>query len=214
MKPIKLIGLRGNINSSRFALQYIRRKGGLSDVIYRVNRCNRYGVNHIYYPRFDLVGNVLFPEKARLPPQPSEGDVQSIEKQPRANFRRPEGDSRVYVRPDYFKLRPHKKPEDSRMKGVMQIVIAFVIVFGSLNWVFGVDHGAAFGFSIVIMVIAVVSDTIRKGIESKKVDKQATTQMQADLNELKKHVGEMREYLTDLYIQQHNQKEHNGLPEP
>ena len=57
-----------------------------------------------------------------------------------------------------------------------------------------------------VLMIAIVSDIIRKRIEHKsKASQNEQTQLQADINDLKKNVDEMKEYLTDLYIQQDNQ---------
>ena len=65
---------------------------------------------------------------------------------------------------------------------------------------------------VFVMIIAVVAITTVGGIMKKKyesgdsVNQNALVQIQADLNELKKSVDEMKEYLTDLYIQQHDEK--------
>jgi len=62
-------------------------------------------------------------------------------------------------------------------------------------------------FTIAIVVIVVISEIIRKRFEHKgRVGQKEWTQMQANLNELRKSVAEIREYVVDLYIQQNDQK--------
>ena len=68
--------------------------------------------------------------------------------------------------------------------------------------------------AIAFMVIAIVAiTTIGKIVKTKyqfenrtEVSQEALAQIQADLNALQKSVDEMKEYLTDLYIQQHDEK--------
>ena len=66
--------------------------------------------------------------------------------------------------------------------------------------------------SLVFMIIAIVLITTIGGIFRQKYDTKGKAgggdlaQIQADLEELKKNVAEMKEYLTDLYIQQHDQQ--------
>ena len=86
------------------------------------------------------------------------------------------------------------------------VMITFVIATAIMKNALDINGGAAFGFTIVIMGFAVISDIIRKKHEHKKVGRKESSQIQADLNELKKNVAEIREYVTDLYIQQHDQK--------
>jgi len=86
-------------------------------------------------------------------------------------------------------------------------IMAFVIVMAIIIWPFRMDGDEAFGFTCAIIAIAVISDLIRRKIERKdKAGKADSVQMQADLNELKKGMAEIREYVTDLYIQQHDKK--------
>ncbi len=59
---------------------------------------------------------------------------------------------------------------------------------------------AAMGF--VIAMTAVLGETFKNRGASKK----ELTQIHADLNELKKGLAEIREYITDMYIQQHDQR--------
>ena len=65
-----------------------------------------------------------------------------------------------------------------------------------------------------IMVVTIVAINNIGGVLKKKyqldsrdkVSQEALAQIQADLNALQKSVDEMKEYLTDLYIQQHDEK--------
>ena len=65
---------------------------------------------------------------------------------------------------------------------------------------------------VAFMVIAIVAITTIGSIFKKRYDHkrgaspEALAQIQADLNELKKSVAEIREYITDMYIQQHDQR--------
>ena len=65
---------------------------------------------------------------------------------------------------------------------------------------------------VAFMVVAIVAITTIGGILKKRYDykrianPEALAQIQADLNELKKHVAEIREYVTDLYIQQQDRR--------
>ena len=73
----------------------------------------------------------------------------------------------------------------------------------------------AFGFTMSVLVIATVSAIIRKRVEHKgKASQNEQARMQANINGLKKSVDEMKEYLTDLYIQQHNQTLNQKIEEP
>ena len=64
----------------------------------------------------------------------------------------------------------------------------------------------------MVMVVAIVAISTIGSIFKKRYDHkrnpnpETLAQIQADLNELKKHVAEIREYVTDLYIQQHDQR--------
>lgn len=93
------------------------------------------------------------------------------------------------------------------MTSAIYTIMAFVIVMAIMIWPFRMDGEEAFGFTCAIIAIAVISDLIRRKIERKdKAGKADSVQMQADLNELKKGMSEIREYVTDLYIQQHDKK--------
>ncbi|MBI1923173.1 hypothetical protein HYR99_02870 [Candidatus Poribacteria bacterium] len=65
---------------------------------------------------------------------------------------------------------------------------------------------------VAFMVVAIVAITTIGSIFKKRYDRkrgaspEALAQIQADLNELKKSIAEIREYITDMYIQQHDQK--------
>ena len=65
---------------------------------------------------------------------------------------------------------------------------------------------------VAAMVVLIVAITTIGSIFKKRYDRkqgaspEALAQIQADLNELKKSVAEIREYITDMYIQQHDQK--------
>ena len=64
-------------------------------------------------------------------------------------------------------------------------------------------------FIIVIVAIQTIGDIVKRKYQFENrtdVDQDALTQIQADLNALQKSVDEMKEYLTDLYIQQHDEK--------
>ena len=60
---------------------------------------------------------------------------------------------------------------------------------------------------VLIVVITTIGSIFKKRYDHKRgASPEALAQIQADLNELKKHVAEIREYVTDLYIQQHDPK--------
>ena len=64
-------------------------------------------------------------------------------------------------------------------------------------------------FIVVIVAIQTIGDIVKRKYQFEnrtEVSQEALTQIQADLNALQKSVGEMKEYLTDLYIQQHDEK--------
>ena len=64
-------------------------------------------------------------------------------------------------------------------------------------------------FVIVIVVIRTIGDIVKRKYQFENrtdVSQEALAQIQADLNTLQKSVDEMKEYLTDLYIQQHDEK--------
>ena len=64
-------------------------------------------------------------------------------------------------------------------------------------------------FIVVIVAIQTIGDIVKRKYQFENrtdVDQDALTQIQADLNALQKSVDEMKEYLTDLYIQQHDEK--------
>ena len=94
------------------------------------------------------------------------------------------------------------------MKSVGYTIVAFVAVMAAMIWLFDTKVEGAFGFTFAIMAIAVISDLIRKKIEhkGKKAGKTDLVKIQTDLKELKKGMAELREYVTDIYIQQHEKK--------
>ena len=64
-------------------------------------------------------------------------------------------------------------------------------------------------FIVVIVAIQTIGDIVKRKYQFDNrtdVSQDALTQIQADLNALQKSVDEMKEYLTDLYIQQHDEK--------
>ncbi len=64
-------------------------------------------------------------------------------------------------------------------------------------------------FIVVIVAIQTIGDIAKRKYQFKngaEVSQEVLAQIQADLNMLQKSVDEMKEYLTDLYIQQHDEK--------
>ena len=64
-------------------------------------------------------------------------------------------------------------------------------------------------FIVVIVAIQTVGDIVKRKYQFENrtdISQDTLTQIQADLNSLQKSVDEMKEYLTDLYIQQHDEK--------
>ena len=64
-------------------------------------------------------------------------------------------------------------------------------------------------FIVVIVAIQTIGDIVKRKYQFDNrtdVSQEALTQIQADLNALQKSVDEMKEYLTDIYIQQHDEK--------
>ena len=64
-------------------------------------------------------------------------------------------------------------------------------------------------FIVVIVAIQTIGDIAKRKYQFENrtdVSQEALAQIQADLNALQKSVDEMKEYLTDLYIQQHDEK--------
>jgi competence protein ComGC len=64
-------------------------------------------------------------------------------------------------------------------------------------------------FIVVIVAIQTIGDIVKRKYQFEnrtEVSQEALAQIQADLNALQKSVNEMKEYLTDLYIQQHDEK--------
>ena len=64
-------------------------------------------------------------------------------------------------------------------------------------------------FIVVIVAIQTIGDIVKRKYQFDNrtdVSQETLTQIQADLNALQKSVDEMKEYLTDLYIQQHDEK--------
>ncbi len=62
-------------------------------------------------------------------------------------------------------------------------------------------------FIVVIVAIQTIGDIVKRKYQFENrtdVSQDSLTQIQADLNALQKSVDEMKEYLTDLYIQQHD----------
>ncbi|MCE2394600.1 hypothetical protein J4G02_08450 [Candidatus Poribacteria bacterium] len=64
-------------------------------------------------------------------------------------------------------------------------------------------------FIVVIVAIQTIGDIVKRKYQFENrtdVSQEALANIQADLNALQKSVDEMKEYLTDLYIQQHDEK--------
>ena len=64
-------------------------------------------------------------------------------------------------------------------------------------------------FIVVIVAIQTIGDIVKRKYQFENrtdVSQEALAQIQTDLNALQKSVDEMKEYLTDLYIQQHDEK--------
>ena len=64
-------------------------------------------------------------------------------------------------------------------------------------------------FIVVIVAIQTIGDIVKRKYQFENrtdVSQEALANIQADLNALQKSVDEMKEYLTDLYIQQHDDK--------
>ena len=62
-------------------------------------------------------------------------------------------------------------------------------------------------FIVVIVAIQTIGDIVKRKYQFEnrtEVSQEALVQIRADLNALQKSVDEMKEYLTDLYIQQHS----------
>jgi len=88
------------------------------------------------------------------------------------------------------------------------ILVAFVGVIVTMRFALGAGANEAFGFTVAIIGIAIGADIARRifsGDESKR-NRGEQAQIRDELNELKKSVAEVREYVTELYIQQHDQK--------
>ena len=67
---------------------------------------------------------------------------------------------------------------------------------------FGTAIVALGGMGFLIAMTAILLSPFKNRGASKK----ELTQIHADLNELKKGLAEIREYITDMYIQQHDQR--------
>lgn len=60
---------------------------------------------------------------------------------------------------------------------------------------------------VAIVAICTIGSIFSKLFENKnRVSNSDMAEIRADLNDLKKNVEEMKEYITDLYIQQHDQR--------
>ncbi len=90
---------------------------------------------------------------------------------------------------------------------LITVLMVFTLATAVMKATLGVRGDEAFGFAMTVLVVATVGDIIRKRIEHKgKASPNGQEQMQADINALKKSVDEIKEDLTDLYIQQHDDK--------
>lgn len=98
---------------------------------------------------------------------------------------------------------------------VVTVLIVFVLATAFMKATLDAEPAEAFGFTMSVLVIATVGDIIRKRLEHKnRASQNEQARLQADFNDLKKSVDEMKEYLTDLYIQQHNQTLSQKIEEP
>ena len=98
---------------------------------------------------------------------------------------------------------------------IVTVLIVFVLAASFLKVTLDVKAEEALGFTMSVLVIATVGDIIRKRVEHKsKASQNEQARLQADINDLKKHVNEIKEYLTDLYIQQHDRKSSKKTEEP
>ena len=64
-------------------------------------------------------------------------------------------------------------------------------------------------FVVVIVAIQTIGDIVKRKYQFENrtdISQETLAQIQADLNALQKSVDEMKEYLTDLYIHQHDEK--------
>ena len=64
-------------------------------------------------------------------------------------------------------------------------------------------------FIVVIVIIQTIGDIMKRRYQFENrtdISQETLAQIQADLNVLQKSVDEMKEYLTDRYIQQHDEK--------
>ena len=64
-------------------------------------------------------------------------------------------------------------------------------------------------FIVVIVAIQTIGDIVKRKYQFENrtdVSQETLAKIQGDLNALQKSVDEMKEYLTDLYIQQHDEK--------
>ena len=97
---------------------------------------------------------------------------------------------------------------------VIIVLIVFVLAISFMKATLDVETQEAFGFTMSVLVIAIVSDIIRKRIEYKrKASQNEQARLQADINDLKKNICEMKEYFTDIYIQQDNQSLNRKIEE-
>jgi competence protein ComGC len=64
-------------------------------------------------------------------------------------------------------------------------------------------------FLMIVLIVAIttIGDVVKKRYESQSggATQEDLARIQADLNELKKRVTEIHEYVTDLYIQQNDE---------
>ena len=85
---------------------------------------------------------------------------------------------------------------------VVTVLIAFVLAAAIMESALDIYGAEAIGYTMTVLVVVIVSDIIRKRIEHKnKASQNEQARLQADINDLTKSVAEMKEYLTDLYIQ-------------
>ena len=102
----------------------------------------------------------------------------------------------------------------SKIGYVIPVMIVFLLAISFMKSTLDVETQEAFGFTISVLVIAIVSDIIRKRIEHKsKASQNEQTRLETDIRDLKKNVDELKEYLADLCIQQNNQSLNRKIEE-
>ena len=92
--------------------------------------------------------------------------------------------------------------------GPGETITILVFMADIFRQVFGGNRGPGETITILVFLGAIVAITAILGntFKNRGASKKELTQIHADLNELKKGLAEIREYITDMYIQQHDQR--------